>query len=118
MACGLDSLLQTTLSGECSVAIPSTLNILLGLFLKLCFVSKDDNSLKYSVYRAARQYNVPESTLRDRTRGNVDIEANVSQDTIFTKDGEKDFVSHMTYMASIEIEKNIYCIKFSALFIP
>jgi hypothetical protein len=23
-----------------------------------------------SVYRAARQYNVPESTLRDRTRGN------------------------------------------------
>jgi hypothetical protein len=27
-----------------------------------------------SVYRAARQYNVPESTLRDRTRGNVDID--------------------------------------------
>ena len=49
MACGLDSLLQTTLGGECSVAIPvsSTLKILLGLFLKLCFVNKDDNSLKY-----------------------------------------------------------------------
>ena len=49
MVCGLDSLLQTTLGGECSVAIPvtSTLKILLGLFLKLCFVSKDDNSLKY-----------------------------------------------------------------------
>jgi hypothetical protein len=32
--CGLDSLLQTTLGGECSVAIPvsSTLKILLGLF--------------------------------------------------------------------------------------
>ena len=54
-----------------------------------------------SVYRAARQYNVPESTLRDRTRGNVDIEAKVGQDTIFTKDEEKDFVNHMTYMASI-----------------
>jgi hypothetical protein len=39
-----------------------------------------------SVYRAAKQYNVPESTLRDRTRGNVDIEAKVRQDTIFTKD--------------------------------
>jgi hypothetical protein len=49
MVCGLDSLLQTTLGGECSVAIPvsSTLKILLGLFLKLCFVTKDDNSLKY-----------------------------------------------------------------------
>jgi hypothetical protein len=35
-----------------------------------------------SVYRAARQYNVPESTLRDRTRGNVDIEAKISQDVI------------------------------------
>jgi hypothetical protein len=54
-----------------------------------------------SVYRAARQYNVPESTLRDRTRGNVDIEAKVGQDTIFTKDEEKDFVNHMTYMARI-----------------
>jgi hypothetical protein len=34
MACGLNSLLQTTLGGECSVAIPvsSTLKILLGLF--------------------------------------------------------------------------------------
>jgi hypothetical protein len=49
-----------------------------------------------SVYRAARQYNVPEST-----RGNVDIEAKVSQDTIFTEDEETDFVNHMTYMASI-----------------
>jgi tryptophan 2,3-dioxygenase len=42
-----------------------------------------------SVYRAARQYNVPESTLRDRTRGNVDIEAKISQDIIFAKDEEK-----------------------------
>jgi hypothetical protein len=48
-----------------------------------------------SVYRAARQYTVPESTLRDRTRGNVDIEAKVRQDTIFTKDEEKDFVNHI-----------------------
>ena len=32
--------------------------------------------------------------LRDRTRGNVDIEAKVGQDTIFTKDEEKDFVNH------------------------
>jgi hypothetical protein len=39
--------------------------------------------------------------LRDRTRGNVDIEAKVSQDTIFTEDEETDFVNHMTYMASI-----------------
>jgi hypothetical protein len=39
--------------------------------------------------------------LRDRTRGNVDIEAKVGQDTIFTKDEEKDFVNHMTYMARI-----------------
>ena len=54
-----------------------------------------------SVYRAAKQYNVPESTLRDRTRGNVDIEAKVRQDTISTKDEEKYFVNHMTYMANI-----------------
>ena len=28
-----------------------------------------------TVYKAARQYNIPESTMRDRTRGNVAVDA-------------------------------------------
>ena len=35
------------------------------------------------VYIAARQYNVPESTLRDRTRGNISVDATIGFDTIF-----------------------------------
>ena len=38
-----------------------------------------------SVYMAARHYNVPESTLRDRTRGNISVDATIGFDTIFNR---------------------------------
>ena len=37
-----------------------------------------------SVYKAARRYSVPESTLRDRTRGNVYVDARVGHATLMT----------------------------------
>ena len=54
-----------------------------------------------SVYRAARLYSVPESTLRDRTRCNVGLDAKPGPDRIFTVDEEKQFVEHVKYMADI-----------------
>ena len=54
-----------------------------------------------SVYMAARQYNVPESTLRDITRGNISVEATIGFDTIFNRSEERKLVDHITYMADI-----------------
>ena len=55
-----------------------------------------------SVYRAARAYGVPESTLRDRTRGNVDVdEAQPGPKRIFTREQEQELVEHVKYMANI-----------------
>ncbi|KAJ8319359.1 hypothetical protein KUTeg_004450 [Tegillarca granosa] len=54
-----------------------------------------------SVYRAARMYLVPESTLRDRTRGNVEMEPTIRFGTLFSSSEENKLVEHVTYMASI-----------------
>ena len=53
------------------------------------------------VYMAARQYNVPESTLRDRTRGNILVDATLGFDTIFKRSEERKLVDHINYMADI-----------------
>ncbi|KAJ8309869.1 hypothetical protein KUTeg_011734 [Tegillarca granosa] len=50
-----------------------------------------------SVYRAARMYLVPESTLRDRTRNKVEMEPTFGFGTF----KENKLVEHVTYMASI-----------------
>ena len=54
-----------------------------------------------SVYRAARVYKVPESTLRDRTRHKVDIDCQNGGIRIFNKYEEKQLVDHIVYMAKI-----------------
>ena len=54
-----------------------------------------------SVYKAARLYNIPEQTLRDRTKGLVDLDATIGFDKIFSTDEEKKLVEHVTYMADI-----------------
>lgn len=59
------------------------------------------NSDKLSVYRAAIMFQVPESTLRDRTRGNVEPMAKVGKEPLFNEREEKDFVDHSIYMADI-----------------
>ena len=54
-----------------------------------------------SIYRAARQYCVPETTLRDRARGRVEVDATIGFDKLFSKDEEQKLVDHITYMADI-----------------
>ncbi|KAJ8318132.1 hypothetical protein KUTeg_003223 [Tegillarca granosa] len=54
-----------------------------------------------SVYKASRQYGVPESTLRDCTRGNVSLDANPGPDRLFSYEEEKELVEHLKYTASI-----------------
>ena len=54
-----------------------------------------------SVYRAARQFGVPESTLRDRTRGNVSLDAVSGPGTLLTKTEEQKLVGHIKHMAAI-----------------
>ena len=50
---------------------------------------------------AARQYNVPESALRDRTRGSISVDATIGFDAIFNRSEEQKLVDHITYMADI-----------------
>ena len=54
-----------------------------------------------SVYMAARRYSVPESTLRDRTRGNVEVDARTGHGTLLSADEEQKLVTHISYMADI-----------------
>ena len=54
-----------------------------------------------SVYKAARRYSVPESTLRDRTRGNVDVDVRAGHATLMTAEEEQKLVAHICYMADI-----------------
>ncbi|XP_052268555.1 uncharacterized protein LOC127869937 [Dreissena polymorpha] len=54
-----------------------------------------------SAYRASRMFAVPETTLRDRIKGRVDVEAKVGHETIFTIEEEKKLYDHVTYMAEI-----------------
>ena len=54
-----------------------------------------------TVYKAARLYNVPESTLRDRTRGNVAVDAKNGTGTLMSTEEEQKLVEHIKYMANI-----------------
>lgn len=56
-----------------------------------------------SVYKAARVFGVPESTLRDRHLGLQPTEYLPSHgpDPLFSKEEEKSLVDHMTYMSNI-----------------
>ena len=56
-----------------------------------------------SVYKAARVFGVPESTLRDRHLGLQPVENLPSHgpDPLFTKEEEKSLIDHMTYMSNI-----------------
>ena len=54
-----------------------------------------------SVYRASRDYSVPESKLRDRTRGLVDLDVKIGFDRIFSAQEEEKLVGHVSYMAEI-----------------
>ena len=58
---------------------------------------------KMSVYRAARVFGIPESTLRDRHLGlqPSDITPTYGPDPLFTMEEEKSLIEHMTYMSNI-----------------
>ncbi|CAC5394575.1 unnamed protein product [Mytilus coruscus] len=69
----------------------------------------DPNALKYaydavqngmSVYKAAKNYGIPESTLRDRTLGLVSVDGRCSN-YLFDEGTEKKMVDHIAHMASI-----------------
>ena len=53
------------------------------------------------MYRASRDYSVPESTLRDRTRGLVDLDVMIGFDRTFSAEEEEKLVGHVSYMAAI-----------------
>lgn len=50
------------------------------------------------MYKVAIIYSVPESTLRDRTREKIPLDAHVGYSTIFTANEEKALVDHIKYM--------------------
>jgi hypothetical protein len=54
-----------------------------------------------SVYRAARMYSEPETTLRDRKTGKVEVDSTIGFETIFNKEEENKLVQHVSYMAEI-----------------
>ena len=66
------------------------------------------------MYRAARVYQVPESTLRDRTRQNVSIDCHHGANTLFTKDEERKLVDHILYMADIGYGYSLMDIQYMA----
>lgn len=53
-----------------------------------------------SVYAAARNYGVPETTLRDRTLGHVSVTGKTDS-FVFNDSTEKEIVDHVKYMSSI-----------------
>ena len=59
-----------------------------------------------SVYRAARLFSVPESIHRDTTRVLVNLNTVIGFDNIFSDDGEKQLVEHISCMANIEYGYN------------
>ncbi|KAH3810213.1 hypothetical protein DPMN_138602 [Dreissena polymorpha] len=67
-----------------------------------------------SVYRAARVYQVPESTLRDRTRQNVSIDCHYGANKLFTEDEERKLVDHIVYMADIGYGYSLMDIQYMA----
>ncbi|KAH3815942.1 hypothetical protein DPMN_144481 [Dreissena polymorpha] len=67
-----------------------------------------------SVYRAARVYQVPESTLRDRTRQNVAVDCHHGANTLFTTDEERKLVDHIVYMADIGYGYSLMDIQYMA----
>ena len=66
-----------------------------------------------SVCKAARLYNVPEFSLRDRTRGNVAIDAKNGTGTLLSTEEEK-LVEHIKYMADIGYGYNKSSIQYMA----
>jgi hypothetical protein len=67
-----------------------------------------------SVYRAARQYAVPESTLRDRHLGIVSVDTHIGFDHTFSCNEEEKLVSHISYMADIGYGYSKSAIQFMA----
>lgn len=64
--------------------------------LKLAFTAIKEQNI--SVYSAARFFNVPESTLRDRTRGHVPIQDTSAVFRLFTQDQEETLFSFVKFM--------------------
>jgi len=60
-----------------------------------------------SVYRTARVYTVPESTLRDRTRHNVDLDCKPGPDRLFTYDEERKLADHIVFMSNIGYDYSV-----------
>jgi hypothetical protein len=54
-----------------------------------------------SVYAAARNYGVQETTLRDRTLGHVSVTEKTAS-FVFNDSTEKEIVDHVKYMSSID----------------
>ncbi len=54
-----------------------------------------------SVCKAARVYCAPESTLRARTRGNVEVDAQNGTGTLLSQSQEKELLAHIKYMSDI-----------------
>ena len=67
-----------------------------------------------SVYSAAGQYSVPESTLRGRTQGNIAVDAKLSHGTLLLTEEEQKLVAHITYMAEIGYGYNKSSIQYMA----
>ncbi|XP_060608620.1 uncharacterized protein LOC132760626 [Ruditapes philippinarum] len=67
-----------------------------------------------SVYRASRVYHVPESTLRDRTRHNVTLEARPGPETLLSSLEEDKLAQHIKYMASIGYGYTMTNVRFMA----
>ena len=54
-----------------------------------------------TVSKSARLYYVPESTLRDRTRGNVAVDAKNGTGTLLSTEEDQKLMEHIKYMANI-----------------
>jgi hypothetical protein len=67
-----------------------------------------------SVYRASRLYEVPESTLRDRTRHNVTLDCRSGPVRLFNDEEEKLLVDHIIHMANIGYGYTISSIQYMA----